>query len=212
MLPVERQALRIDPVSTCTMPDETLHGLEATTRDARHLERTRCRLIFNRRCKAGCSRSGRCGPRIFRSCTPSRRIRSSGRCIPIRTGTKKMSSRSSFAKAIESGGALVALDASDGRVIGSSRFHGYDEAKSEIEIGWTFLARSHWGGVYNGEMKALMLGARLHVREYRRLSRGPGELAVAEGAREDWRGARRSPAERTRPAVCRLPDHPSVTP
>jgi RimJ/RimL family protein N-acetyltransferase len=42
-------------------------------------------------------------------------------------------------------------------VIGSSRFHGYDQQKSEIEIGWTFLARSHWGGAYNGEMKRLML-------------------------------------------------------
>ena len=27
----------------------------------------------------------------------------------------------------------------------------------EIEIGWTFLARSHWGGRYNSEMKQLML-------------------------------------------------------
>ena len=52
---------------------------------------------------------------------------------------------------------LVALDASDSRIIGWSRYHGYDPATSEIEIGWTFLARSHWGGRYNGEMKALML-------------------------------------------------------
>src|SRR5437762_13352863 len=50
-----------------------------------------------------------------------------------------------FREALESGGALIVLDATDGRVIGSSRFHGYDESKSEIEIGWTFLARSHWG-------------------------------------------------------------------
>jgi RimJ/RimL family protein N-acetyltransferase len=42
-------------------------------------------------------------------------------------------------------------------VIGSSRYHGYDEAQSEIEIGWTFLARSHWGSTYNDEMKRLML-------------------------------------------------------
>jgi RimJ/RimL family protein N-acetyltransferase len=42
-------------------------------------------------------------------------------------------------------------------VIGSSRFHGYDEAAGEVEIGWTFLARSHWGGGYNREMKRLML-------------------------------------------------------
>ena len=62
-----------------------------------------------------------------------------------------------FREALQSGGALIAVDSRDGRVIGSSRFHGYDEEKSEIEIGWTFLACSHWGGVYNREMKQLML-------------------------------------------------------
>jgi RimJ/RimL family protein N-acetyltransferase len=62
-----------------------------------------------------------------------------------------------FRGAIDSGGAFLAIDRGDGRVIGSSRFAEYDEAKSEIEIGWTFLARSHWGGEYNGEMKRLML-------------------------------------------------------
>jgi RimJ/RimL family protein N-acetyltransferase len=62
-----------------------------------------------------------------------------------------------FQGALESGGALVVMDCKDGRVIGSSRFHGYDEKTSEVEIGWTFLARSHWGGIYNREMKQLML-------------------------------------------------------
>src|SRR5215472_14636849 len=62
-----------------------------------------------------------------------------------------------FREALESGGALLAIDRKDGRAIGSSRFHGYDEVKSEVEIGWTFLARSHWGGAYNREMKQLML-------------------------------------------------------
>jgi RimJ/RimL family protein N-acetyltransferase len=62
-----------------------------------------------------------------------------------------------FRESLQSGGALLARDLKDGRTIGSSRFHGYDEANSEIEIGWTFLARSHWGGVYNREMKRLML-------------------------------------------------------
>src|SRR5262245_31109376 len=65
--------------------------------------------------------------------------------------------RQFFRGAMESGGAFLALDRRDGRVIGSSRFAGYDEANSEIEIGWTFLARSHWGGLYNREMKHLML-------------------------------------------------------
>jgi RimJ/RimL family protein N-acetyltransferase len=62
-----------------------------------------------------------------------------------------------FQEALESGGALIAIDCHSGRVIGSSRFHGYNEEKSEIEVGWTFLARSHWGGMYNREMKQLML-------------------------------------------------------
>ena len=62
-----------------------------------------------------------------------------------------------FREALASGGALIAIDRKDGRVIGSSRFHGYNATDSEIEIGWTFLARSHWGGAYNGEMKRLML-------------------------------------------------------
>ena len=65
--------------------------------------------------------------------------------------------RKFFADAIDSGGALIAIDLQDGRVIGSSRFQGYYPEKSEIEIGFTFLARSHWGGVYNGEMKQLMM-------------------------------------------------------
>jgi RimJ/RimL family protein N-acetyltransferase len=62
-----------------------------------------------------------------------------------------------FRDALESGGALIASDCHSRLVIGSSRFHEYNEEKSEIEIGWTFLARSHWGGMYNKEMKQLML-------------------------------------------------------
>jgi len=62
-----------------------------------------------------------------------------------------------FREALASGGALTALDCKDGRIIGSSRFHGYDAQASEVEIGWTFLARSHWGGAYNRELKQLMV-------------------------------------------------------
>ena len=65
--------------------------------------------------------------------------------------------KSFFQDSLDSGGALIATDARTQLVIGSSRFHGYNKDKSEVEIGWTFLARSHWGGVYNGEMKTLML-------------------------------------------------------
>jgi RimJ/RimL family protein N-acetyltransferase len=65
--------------------------------------------------------------------------------------------REFFREAMESGGAFVVIDRATGRIIGSSRYYGYDEQRSEIEIGWTFLARAYWGGVYNREMKELML-------------------------------------------------------
>jgi N-acetyltransferase len=62
-----------------------------------------------------------------------------------------------FRGALESGGAFLVLDRKDAHLIGSTRYFGYDEEKSEIEIGWTFLARSHWGGSYNRDMKRIML-------------------------------------------------------
>ena len=62
-----------------------------------------------------------------------------------------------FREALASGGALVAADADSGLLIGSSRYHDYRADRSEVEIGWSFLSRSHWGGRYNAEMKALML-------------------------------------------------------
>lgn len=62
-----------------------------------------------------------------------------------------------FDEAMRGGGAFVVIDRSERRVIGSSRYHAYDEGASEVEVGWTFLARSHWGGRFNREMKRLML-------------------------------------------------------
>jgi RimJ/RimL family protein N-acetyltransferase len=59
--------------------------------------------------------------------------------------------------ALESGGAFVIIDRQTQQIIGSTRFYGYDPDKSEIEIGWTFLARKYWGGRYNAEMKRLLL-------------------------------------------------------
>lgn len=66
--------------------------------------------------------------------------------------------RAFFEDALANKGALIVLDAATGAVIGSSRFEGLKEAEGgSVEIGWTFLARSHWGGKYNHEMKRLML-------------------------------------------------------
>jgi N-acetyltransferase len=103
-----------------------------------------------------------------------------------------------FREALESGGALIAVDAKTRQVIGSSRLHGYDGQRSEVEIGWTFLARSHWGGAYNGEMKRLMLRhafrfvdsvvfliAPQNLRSQRAVEKIGG---VRDGSRRDGRG------------------------
>jgi N-acetyltransferase len=86
-----------------------------------------------------------------------------------------------FADAIAQGGALVAIEKTSGRVIGSSRFQGFEAANGgSIEIGWTFLAREFWGGRINREMKRLMLGHALaHVAECR--------FAIGES---NWRSRR----------------------
>jgi RimJ/RimL family protein N-acetyltransferase len=65
--------------------------------------------------------------------------------------------REFFQGAMKSGGALVALDRRDGKIIGSSRYHGFASQGEEVEVGWTFLSRAYWGGRFNGEMKRLML-------------------------------------------------------
>ena len=62
-----------------------------------------------------------------------------------------------FQEGLRSGSALVAIDRRTGKVIGASRYFWYGPDQAELEIGWTFLGRLHWGGDYNGEMKRLML-------------------------------------------------------
>ncbi len=81
-----------------------------------------------------------------------------------------------FDGAMASGGAFLVLDAASGQVIGSSRYFGLDEVRSEIEIGWTFLARSHWGGRYNGELKQLMLAHAFQFVDSVVFFIGPGNL------------------------------------
>jgi RimJ/RimL family protein N-acetyltransferase len=76
---------------------------------------------------------------------------------PARNRDEESVFRGFFDDALKSGGAFAVIDAKTRRIIGSSRFHAYDKDRSEVEIGWTFLARSHWGGAYNREMKRLML-------------------------------------------------------
>ncbi len=76
---------------------------------------------------------------------------------PAKERAEEAGFRAFFAESLATGGALVVHDAATGAVIGSSRYHGYNETASEVEIGWTFLARAYWGGRTNGELKTLML-------------------------------------------------------
>lgn len=62
-----------------------------------------------------------------------------------------------FDESIASGGAMVVIDKASGSIIGSSRYNISNPASENVEIGWSYLARSYWGGATNGEVKALLL-------------------------------------------------------
>ncbi len=73
--------------------------------------------------------------------------------------------RAFFEAGLMSGGTLVIEDAVTGAMIGSSRYDTERAEAGEIEIGWTFLARSHWGGPANRAVKRLMIGHALAAFE-----------------------------------------------
>lgn len=65
--------------------------------------------------------------------------------------------RTYFDDHLASGGALSVVDRATGKLIGATRYDNHDPATSEVEIGWTFLARPYWGGAYNADLKRVML-------------------------------------------------------
>jgi RimJ/RimL family protein N-acetyltransferase len=97
-----------------------------------------------------------------------------------------------FTAALASRGALLATERATGAVIGSSRYYDWNPAERSVAIGYTFLARSHWGGAANREMKRLMLDhafrwagtAWFHVGRDNHRSRRAMEKLGAELARE----------------------------
>lgn len=62
-----------------------------------------------------------------------------------------------FQDALDSKGALVVVHKNSDTIIGTSRYFQYDGFPDGVEIGWTFLTREHWGGMYNKMMKELMI-------------------------------------------------------
>ena len=76
---------------------------------------------------------------------------------PARDRYKETVFREYFDGAIVSKSAFAFVERRTGSIIGSSRYHEYNSERGEIEIGWTFLVRKHWGGSMNREIKQLML-------------------------------------------------------
>ena len=62
-----------------------------------------------------------------------------------------------FAEGLASQGGLSIIDKLTGQVFGSSRYDIRVAGENEVEIGWTYLARDHWGGIWNPRIKRLML-------------------------------------------------------
>ncbi|MEO6366412.1 MAG: GNAT family N-acetyltransferase [Steroidobacteraceae bacterium] len=100
-----------------------------------------------------------------------------------------------FDAALESGSAMVVIEAASSRVIGSARYYEWDPAAREVAIGYTFIAREFWGGATNLELKRLMIthASRwadrvwFHVGKYnlrsRRAMEKIGAQAIHEGPR-----------------------------
>lgn len=63
--------------------------------------------------------------------------------------------RTFFILGLVSKGAYLILDKKTDEIMGTSRY--YDLEEDQVAIGFTFLARKFWGGVYNSALKKLMI-------------------------------------------------------
>lgn len=62
-----------------------------------------------------------------------------------------------FKGAMESNAAFLVFDKQTNQAIGSSRYYEIDIKEKSLAIGYTFLAKDYWGGLYNHALKSLML-------------------------------------------------------
>lgn len=76
---------------------------------------------------------------------------------PARDRHREPVFRRFFEEGLASASAFAIVERATGAIIGSSRYQGFDSERREVEIGWTFLVRRHWGGETNREVKRLML-------------------------------------------------------
>ena len=73
-------------------------------------------------------------------------------------------------------GCFVIRERPTKEVIGSTRFYGYDETNRCVRIGFTFLARKHWGTSSNREIKDAMLKRAFQVCDSVRFDIGPDNM------------------------------------
>lgn len=71
-----------------------------------------------------------------------------------------------FEESLNSKGAFVVIDKATNKIIGSSRFKAIEGTDNAIEIGWSFLARTYWGGKYNRAVKTLLMDYVFNFMEY----------------------------------------------
>lgn len=76
---------------------------------------------------------------------------------PSKDRYKKEVFQTYFEGAVSSRTAFLMIDKSSEKIIGSTRYYDYKPDNSSIAIGYTFLARSYWGGLYNKSSKKLLL-------------------------------------------------------
>ena len=82
-----------------------------------------------------------------------------------------------FADLLARGGALAVIDKASGALIGTSSYqYGSPDDGGTIEIGSTFLARSHWGGGTNRAMKRLLIAHALGAVQTVEFWAGQGNL------------------------------------
>lgn len=62
-----------------------------------------------------------------------------------------------FREAVEWKSGFVVIDNKTGRLIGNTRYYDLDLSERSVAIGYTFLAKEYWGGLFNKSMKSLLI-------------------------------------------------------
>jgi RimJ/RimL family protein N-acetyltransferase len=76
---------------------------------------------------------------------------------PIKDRYKEEIFKPFFDIAISSKSSFLILEKNTNEIIGNTRFYEYNQEKSSIAIGFTFIGRKFWGGMYNQSTIRLLI-------------------------------------------------------